>query len=414
MDMSPNGSGEWKQWNNVSFFGAPFVWTTVHNFGGTNGMKGDFSVVNRIPFDGMSTSSVFGMGATPEGIDQNPAYYEFLFDQNFRDGPVQDLNLYITERGHKRYGLVDHNDKVADAWSFLLDSAYAQDLSVQDMTGLPHLPAPRGDDASLFERNRYRPKPVLCKMFGAWELLLQAAEESSAPGFRTEPFIYDLVNLGRELLAQLATPASLNFTESTTRSIMDKNEIKNAGIFYIELLRDVDVLVATDKAFLLGPWIESARQWGKSQADCPSAILNASDCEDFYEWNCRTQLTTWNPTPSHSSSVPGGPIDYAAKHWSGLIKDYYGGRATLLLGQALKDANAGRALNQTKLTRLFAQHAYNWTADTKKYPIAPIGCALKVSRSIYNKYKNWFSTCDLMSSSTHVLQEEGSLHESIG
>jgi alpha-N-acetylglucosaminidase len=208
-------------------------------------------------------------------------------------------------------------------------------------------------------------RPVLCKMFGAWELLLQATEESSVPGFRTEPFIYDLVNLGRELFAQLATPASLNFTESTTRPTMDKNEIKNAGTFYIELLHDVDALVATDEAFLLGPLIESARQWGKSRHDCPSAILDTSDCEHFYEWNCRTQLTTWMPTPSHSASIPGGPVDYAAKHWSGLIKDYYGGRAILLLRQALKDENAGHALNQTKLARLFAQHAYNWTTDTK-------------------------------------------------
>jgi alpha-N-acetylglucosaminidase len=229
-----------------------------------------------------------------------------------------------------------------------------------------------------------------------------------------ELFIYDLVNLGRELLAQLATPASLNFTESTTRSTMDSNDIKNAGTFYIELLYDVDVLVATNKAFLLGPWIESARQWGKSQNDCPSATLYTSDCENFYEWNCRTQLTTWNPTPIHSASVPGGPVDYAAKHWSGLIKDYYGRRADLLLRQALKDENAGHSLNQTELNQLFAQHAYNWTTDTKKYPAAPIGCALEVSRSMYDKYKDWFSTCGLVSGSTYVLQEEGSLRESIG
>lgn len=405
IDMSPNGSGQWKQWNNASFFGAPFVWTTVNNFGGTDGMKGDLSVVNKIPFDGISTS-VIGMGATPEGIDQNPAYYEFVFNHNFRDGPLENLRSHMIERGHKRYGLLGHNRKVADAWSLLSDSAYAQDLSVQDLTGLSHLPPPHGDDMSLFERNRYEPKPVLCKIFVAWELLLQAAEETSTPGFREEPFIYDLINLGREVLAQLATPASLNFTESAEKLTIDKNEIKKAGTFYVGLLRDVDALVATDAAFLLGPWIESARLWGKYRDDCPSAILDTSDCEHFYEWNCRTQLTTWNPTPNHSAYVPGGPVDYAAKHWSGLIKDYYGGRATLLLRQALKCANAGTELNQTRLARLFAQHAYKWTTDTKKYPIASIGCPLEVSRTMYNKYKHWFSTCGFMSG-LNYLKEEG-------
>lgn len=67
IDMSTNGNGQWKQWNNASFFGAPFVWTTLNNFGATDGMKGDLSVVNRIPFDGPS-SAIAGIGATPEGM----------------------------------------------------------------------------------------------------------------------------------------------------------------------------------------------------------------------------------------------------------------------------------------------------------------------------------------------------------
>ena len=30
IDMSVDGSGEWKKWNNAGFFGAPFLWTTLH------------------------------------------------------------------------------------------------------------------------------------------------------------------------------------------------------------------------------------------------------------------------------------------------------------------------------------------------------------------------------------------------
>ena len=29
---------------------------------------------------------------------------------------------------------------------------------------------------------------------------------------------------------------------------------------------------------------------------------------DFYEYNARVQLTTWNPTPSHAKKEPSGPI----------------------------------------------------------------------------------------------------------
>ena len=35
IDMSTDGSGEWQNFNNAQFFGAPFIWTTLHDFGGT-------------------------------------------------------------------------------------------------------------------------------------------------------------------------------------------------------------------------------------------------------------------------------------------------------------------------------------------------------------------------------------------
>ena len=73
IDMSVDGTGEWQKWNHASFFGAPFIWTTLHDFGGTDGLKGDLARINRIPFDGLPptfNSTVWGTGYTPEGIDQ--------------------------------------------------------------------------------------------------------------------------------------------------------------------------------------------------------------------------------------------------------------------------------------------------------------------------------------------------------
>ncbi len=39
-------------------------------------------------------------------------------------------------------------------------------------------------------------------------------------------------------------------------------------------------------------------------------------------------------------------MDYAAKHWSGLIADYYAVRVEKIMEQALKDAKEGRPLDQ--------------------------------------------------------------------
>ncbi|KAL3940807.1 MAG: hypothetical protein SGBAC_004723 [Bacillariaceae sp.] len=406
LDMSYSGLGEWTKFNNASFFDAPFVWTTLHNFGGTDGIKGDINRVNHFPHEFLSSTSIAGIGGTPEGINQNPAFYEFLFESTFRDGPVEDLGEYLAQRSMKRYGLAGAKDDgntfiieyhLSQTWKLLMRSLYSNDFSTQDDTGIAHL-HPRG--GGLFEEDRYTPKDLLCDAFLSWEHMVQAIQKASLEASdiysilrnNNEPFRYDLVNLGREVLAQLSVPAAKNFTDATSQ--VGPNEIVESGGFYINLLQDVDNLVGTDQGFLLGPWLESARKWGANETnDCFTVILGRSNCANFYEFNARSQITTWNPTPKDSKKIPGGPIDYAAKHWNGLIKDYYIRRAADLLGRAIEDKTAGRPLNQTAVDELFANHAYHWTTSTNKYPTTPQGDAFETSIKLYEKYRNWFSTC---------------------
>merc|ERR1712216_745110 len=115
-------------------------------------------------------------------------------------------------------------------------------------------------------------------------------------------------------------------------------------------------------------------------------------CERFYEWNARLQLTTWNPT-GKGQKIPGGPIDYASKHWSGLIKDYYGYRVTLVMEQALTDAAAGKALDAAAVDAVKANHAYNWTVATNPYPTSPVGDFVEVTKAMQAKYQHFFASC---------------------
>jgi len=290
IDMSTNGEGEWHMWNNASFFGASYIWTTLHDFGGTDGMKGNLAQINQIPFDATNQGSagVVGTGFTPEGIDQNPVYYEFMLDQNYRDAPVPDIPSHAVQRAHRRYALTAYNPNVDTVWRLLVESAYAQDLSVQDSTGVPHLPG----GSSQFQPDRFTPTPRLCQTYNAWKLLVTAAGDMTM----SEPLRYDLVNLGRELLAQLATPASQNFSDALGAATLDARVLNETGSRYIELLDDVNSLVGTDTAFLLGPWIQWARSWGADASDCGPTLVGSMTCPDFYEWNARVQLSTWNPT----------------------------------------------------------------------------------------------------------------------
>ena len=398
IDMSTHGEGQWTQFNSSAFFGANFVWTSLHNFGGTDGLKGDLGMINRIPFDAPASANIIGVGATPEGIDQNPIYYEYIFEQAFRNEPLADIPSMVVDRGQRRYGFTSENRDVADAWRLLAESAYSVDLGVQDGSGLTHLPGrsgPKGGSA-WFEEDRHTPKPVLCKIYRAWGNLIHAAESSMSLAFQTEPYVYDLVNTGREILANIATPASKNFSDAFSRQTLSKDELARTGSFYVDILNDADTLVGTDRAFLLGPWIEMARRLDSGGNDCTSPILMdnpSGDCRRFLEWNARTQVTTWTPVAKFDTSIPGGPIDYASKHWQGLIKDYYAKRAQVTLKQALQDEKAGLPLNTTMIARLRAELAYNFTTATNEYPTAPTGDPVEMSRVIYDKYSSWFAPC---------------------
>jgi len=413
IDMEYSPAGEWQKWGNASFFGAPFIWSKLHNFGDTTGMRGDLSHLNwAFPYQALDAqSSIIGIGATPEGLDQNPLYYDFLYEQNFRPEPVQNLTSYLITLNHKRYGLHETNENVSLAWTYLLNSSYGDDFSVQDLTAVAHLdPRP---SSSLFESDRRTPKPLLCNIFNAWTHLVHATDSMR---LFTDPFLYDLVNVGREVLAQLTTPIALNFSDARSEESIDRKELIRTGGSYIELLIDLDGLLETNAGFLLSPWLESARRLAQEDAsgrvknDCFSPILrNQSDlgsCSSFYEFNARSQITTWNPTPYDADQIPGGPVDYAGKHWNGLVKGYYAKRAQILLHQALQDQQKGKSLNNTEVKRIFAAHAYEWTTSVNNGKLSRAAGDLvddqqsnfrktiQTSKKILAKYSHWFEKCE--------------------
>jgi hypothetical protein len=180
--------------------------------------------------------------------------------------------------------------------------AYAQDLSVQDNTGVPHLPG----TYSEFAADRYTPSDVLCSTYKAWGLYVDLAPGMAAT---LEPFRYDLVNLGREVLAQLSVPLSQNFSDAMASANPDSSVIAQTGALYVALLDDIDALVGTDPAFLLGSWIGLARALAGNATDCAGSTWGVTTCPDFYEWNARVQLTSWQPTPKGAPAIPDGPND---------------------------------------------------------------------------------------------------------
>jgi hypothetical protein len=402
IDMSANGEGQWR--NFLGTWRAEFIWTSIHTYGGNDGMKGNLSRANRIPFDAVDSPvehGNVGSGFTPEGFDQNPVYYEVIQGAPWRSGPIDNMSRHVVRRAHRRYGLARHSPAVAEAWTLLEQSSYAEDLGVGDDTGVGQFPLV---PVSSYKRslphwssNLTQPSAGLCKTWAAWGRLIDASSEVGV----AEPFRYDLVNTGREILAQLSTVLSIRFARALGATPMNSAALNRTGRAYVELLLDLDGLVATDAAFLLGPWLRDARAWGvvngSAMHDCTGTVVDAvlqGDCPRFLEWNARCQLTTWYPTPA-SKPMPLRDTDYARKHWSPLIRDYYARRAAMLLTQALSDATANKPLDMAAVLRLRAQLAFEWTTRTDRYSEVPAPNFVDVSKAARTKYATMFASCDM-------------------
>ena len=321
LDMSESGAGQWQA--SLGGGAVPFIWTSLHTFGGNQGIKGNLSLINRIPFDALSplipdgpAPLLAGLGATPEGFDQNPAYFEQIFDAALRTEPLPSPTDRLIERAYKRYGLHQLNANVAAAWARLGASLYARDQGVSDATAVGKMDAPLNplfwDDAAS------RPTPLLCDAWAAWGGLLLAAGEIAPDN---APYAYDLVDFGRETLAQLTNPAAEALRKALGAASLNASLVAAAGGAYAGLLRDLDKLLATAPDFLLGPWLAQARAWGEgggAAEDCGESLLGPGiTCAQFYEWNARVQLTTWYPVEGASAaSVPKRDGDYARKQWS--------------------------------------------------------------------------------------------------
>lgn len=72
----------------------------------------------------------------------------------------------------------------------------------------------------------------------------------------------------------MAGPAGANFTSALGAKVVNAEDISTTGKYYAEVLDDIDTLVGTDTAFMLGPWIEMARAFAANNTDCTFVCLS--------------------------------------------------------------------------------------------------------------------------------------------
>ncbi|KAL2478430.1 alpha-N-acetylglucosaminidase family/NAGLU family [Forsythia ovata] len=391
LDLFADVKPIWK--SSSQFYGTPYIWCMLHNFGGNIEMYGILDAVASGPIDaGISkNSTMIGVGMCMEGIEQNPIVYELMSEMAFRSDALQ-LEDWLITYSRRRYGkavkqietawkilhhtiynctdgIADHNKdyivKFPD-WDPSLSSSFEMS-EVNQMQKLVEIP--RNRRFLFHEKSSPLPQPHLWytqDVLHALKLFLDAGNELAG----SLTYRYDLVDLTRQSLSKLANQVYLNAIAAFRDG--DAKALSLHSRKFLQLIKDIDILLAADDNFLLGTWLESAKK----------LAVNADEIKQ-YEWNARTQVTMWY---DNTKNVQSQLHDYANKFWSGILEGYYLPRASMFFTRLLKSLKENKDFKLEEWRKEWITFSNKWQAGLELYPVKVQGDALVIAKDLYQKY----------------------------
>lgn len=340
-----------------SFYGQPFIWCMLHNFGGTMEFYGAIDSINEGPSKARNfpNSTMIGVGMTPEGIHQNEVIYEFMSENAWRT-KSRDLNQWFSNFTHQRYG--QQNDYVNQAWKLLMSSVYNasdghRDHDLALITKRPNIKYDVSSDLW------YNPEDL----FKAWDNFVNGSHDLLGSSL----FHYDIVDVSRNSLQVIA----MSFFSDMVKAYRAKDiaSIKKSGANLHELLSDLNHLLCSNERFLVGLWIEDAKSWATDSTE-----------KKLLEYNARNQITLWGPD--------GQIHDYASKQWCGVTTDVYRKRWDFFSDWLVQLVNNGTSWD----TYIFDENILKvveapWTFNTYPQRTKPSGSAIQWARELHEKYR---------------------------
>ncbi|KAK4493383.1 hypothetical protein RD792_017717 [Penstemon davidsonii] len=354
------------------FYGVPYIWCMLHNFAGNMEMYG---VVDSV-----------GVGMSMEGIEQNPIVYELMSEMAFRQDKV-DLKAWIHLYVQRRYGSLVPS--IQDAWNILYHTVYNCTDGLNDKNRDVIVSFPDVDPNSIYTSAQLTLSDHSSPRRAIYELksdsythphlwystseVIRALQLFIATGeqlIESDTYRYDLVDLTRQALAKYANQLFVKVVEAY--QLGDLRVVKQLSEKFLGLVEDMDTLLASHDGFLLGPWLESAKQLAQNEEQ-----------KKQFEWNARTQITMWFDNTEEEASLL---RDYGNKYWSGLLRGYYGPRAAVYFKFLVQSLEKGDGFRLSQWRREWIKLTNDWQSSKNVFLTKSTGNAINISRLLYDKY----------------------------
>ncbi|MCL2744556.1 MAG: alpha-N-acetylglucosaminidase [Planctomycetaceae bacterium] len=352
------------QWRKRDIYaGTPWVWSIINNFGGRTGMYGNLDNIFVQQIESKSQPQgkfLCGVGALLEGLENNPVVYNALFESAWMD-TKPDMRLWLRDYAKSRYG--KSNKHIEKAWEILYEKVYSASITNAQqgpteniMCARPKLKIDRvsswGTAIPYFTNKDLIP---------AWDEMLSAAEElGDSDGYQL-----DLAELTREILSNYAW----ELYPKVIAAHQQGNQ-KEFGILaeqFLELFDEMEMVLSTRKEFMVGPWIETHRNWGQNEKE-----------KRYFEKAAKTFITVLGGKPF---SETGKLHDYSYRAWSGIMTDLYKARFETYFRELRKATDKKSEPNID-----WYDFDYKWTATPHNYALEPSGSTADACKILHSKY----------------------------
>jgi alpha-N-acetylglucosaminidase len=203
--------------------------------------------------------------------------------------------------------------------------------------------------------------PTTTAMALVWKKFLLAPAAIAS----TETYRFDLVNIARQTLSGM----SANYVKDIRHAwqAKDLKAYQHAAARYLELVSDLDRLLATRKEFSSGSWFNDAERWGDNDSE-----------RSRMEWNARRIISRWGTGTRLR--------DYAWKEWSGMLNGFYARRWAILFDYQEKALENKTAFDSKACDAAIREFEDNWSNAHEAYSSKPEGDSKSIAGELYRKY----------------------------
>lgn len=370
LDLYSESIPEWRR--TKSYFGKPWIWCQLHDFGGNMGLYGQILNVTEDAVQArIESSSMVGYGLSPEGQEGNEIMYDLLLDQAWSTKAI-DTRQYFQHWVTSRYAGSESVPRgLYDGWDLMRSTVY-NNTNLTNMAVIQPIveaqPGINGVVGSTGTHTRsltYDPADLV----KAWQSMYQAAHVAPELWNNTA-YQHDMVDVTRQVLDNAFIPLYMDLIATYNESNASPDMLSRKGLKMLQLLSDLDAVLLTNENFRLSKWIHSARSWAQEDK------LQAA----FLEYNARNQITLWGPN--------GEITDYASKGWAGLVSTYYIPRWHIFIDYLKSTPTA--SYNSTAYFDKLRAFEQRWQEQTWNAP-EPKGDEVDLRKVLSRVHRRWSS-----------------------